>query len=214
MGGSNGELQDLTDRLVDRPSAYGMEVSREKSKIMTNSTNNISADINMDCQKLEEVTSFTYLGATLCKDGTCSAEVRIRIASAMAAMARLNRIWRCNTISFASKVKLHKSLVTSTLVYACETWTLLADSGKRIQALETECLWKLLHTSYLEHNTNDRVRNKISVLVGPREPFPETLRDGNSHGSGMSHATTASPKAPFKASWKAGDTVVIRGNAG
>ena len=43
----------------------------------------------MNSQKLAEV----YLGTTLRKDGTCSAEVRLRIASAMAAMARLNRIW-------------------------------------------------------------------------------------------------------------------------
>ena len=77
-----------------------MEVSTEKSKIMTNSTNNISANISMNGQKLEEVTIFKYLGATLCKDSTCSAEVRIRIASAM---VRLNKIWRCNTISFVSK---------------------------------------------------------------------------------------------------------------
>ena len=45
MGGSNGELQDLTNRLADRATAYGMEVSTEKSKIMVNSTNDISADI-------------------------------------------------------------------------------------------------------------------------------------------------------------------------
>ena len=91
MGGSNGELQDLTNRLVDRTTVYEREVSTEKSKMMTNSTN-ISAYINMNGQKLEEVTSFKYLGATLCNDGTCSAEIRIRIASATAAMARLNRI--------------------------------------------------------------------------------------------------------------------------
>ena len=66
----------------------------------------------MTGQKLEDVTNFKYLRATLCKDGTCSAEIRIRIAPAMAAMARLNRIWRRNTISFSSKFKLYKSLVT------------------------------------------------------------------------------------------------------
>ena len=93
MGGSNGELQDLTNRLVDRATAYGMEVSTEKkSMIMTNSTNSNSADISMNVPKLEEVTSFKYLGATLCKDGTYSAEVRSRVASAMAAMARLNGV--------------------------------------------------------------------------------------------------------------------------
>ena len=40
MDGSNGELQDLTNRLVDRATACEMEVS--------NSTNNISAYISMN----------------------------------------------------------------------------------------------------------------------------------------------------------------------
>ena len=42
MGSSNGELQGLTNRLVDRATAYGMEVSTEESRIMTNSTNIVS----------------------------------------------------------------------------------------------------------------------------------------------------------------------------
>ena len=92
MGGSNGEPKYLTNRLVDPATVYGMEVSTEKSTIVTNSLNNISADISMDSQKLEEMTSFKYLGATLCKYGTCSAGVSTRIASTMAAMARLNTI--------------------------------------------------------------------------------------------------------------------------
>ena len=50
MGGSNSELRDLTNRLVDRATVYGMEVSKEKSKIMTNRTNNISAVISMTAE--------------------------------------------------------------------------------------------------------------------------------------------------------------------
>ena len=39
MGGSNDELQDLANRLVDRAMAlYGVKVRAEKSKVMTNST--------------------------------------------------------------------------------------------------------------------------------------------------------------------------------
>ena len=90
-------------------------------------------------------------------DGTFSAEIRIRISLAMAVMARLNRRWRCNTISFTSLFNLKKSLVTSILLYGCETWTLLADWKKKekIQAFETKCLTKLLRTSFLEQKTND-----------------------------------------------------------
>ena len=47
IGGSSSELQDLPRRLVDRATAYGMDVSTENSKVMTNSTNNISAAIQI-----------------------------------------------------------------------------------------------------------------------------------------------------------------------
>ena len=136
-----------------------MEVSTEKSEVVTNSTNNVSAGISRNGQKLEEVTSFRYLGATPCKDGACTAEVCIRIASAIAAVARLNRIWQCNILSFVNKFKLYKSLVTSIFLYGCETWTLLVDSEKRIQAFKTKCMRKFLRVSYLEHKTNEWVRS-------------------------------------------------------
>ena len=76
-----------------------------------------------------------------------------------------------NTISLASKFKLCMSLVTSILLCGCETGTLLADSEKRIQDIETKCLRKFIHVSYLEHKTNDWMRSKINFLVGPWEPF-------------------------------------------
>ena len=58
MGGSSSELQYLTNNPVDRATAYGMEVSIEKSRVMTSSMNNISADVSMNNQKLGQVTSF------------------------------------------------------------------------------------------------------------------------------------------------------------
>ena len=53
MGGSNGIRQDLTNRPIGRARAYGMEVHAEKSKVMTNSINDISADVSLNGQKLE-----------------------------------------------------------------------------------------------------------------------------------------------------------------
>ena len=58
MGSSSGELQDLTNRLVGRAPKCGLEVSTEKSKSMTYSVNDISADISMNGRKLDKVTSF------------------------------------------------------------------------------------------------------------------------------------------------------------
>ena len=47
---------------------------------------------------------------------------------------------------------------------------------KRIQTFETDCLRKLLHISYSVHKTNGWVLYKISVLVGPQEPFLATVK--------------------------------------
>ena len=123
----------------------------------------------------------------MCKDGTYFAEICIRIVSAMAAMARLNRIWPLNTISFASMLKLYKSVVTSILLYGCETWTLLADSEKKIQAFKTKCLRKLFRVSYVEHKINDCIRSDINSLVDPQKPFLATFIRRKLAWWGMSH---------------------------
>ena len=47
-----------------------------------------------------------------------------------------------------------------------------------------------------------------------RNLFWQLSRDGNLHGLGMSHTTTASPKPSFKAPWMVSNAVVGRGNAG
>ena len=73
----------------------------------------------------------------------------------------------------ALQVSCH--LHPGTLLYGCETWTLLADSEKRIQAFETKCPRKLLRISYLEHRTNDWVQSNVSFLVGPQEPLLATV---------------------------------------
>ena len=61
MGGSNGECQDLTNRLVGRGTAYGMKSAQKRVKSLKKkkkkSTNDISADISMSGKKLEEVAS-------------------------------------------------------------------------------------------------------------------------------------------------------------
>ena len=72
--------------------------------------------------------------------------------------------------------KLYESLVTSVLLYGCETWTLLADSDKNIQDFQTKCSRKHFRIFYLEHKTNDWVRSKIDSLVGPLELLLATVK--------------------------------------
>ena len=54
------------DRRLDKAStAYGMEISAEKTKLVTNNANGINTEIKVNGQKLETVTSFKYVGSVI-----------------------------------------------------------------------------------------------------------------------------------------------------
>ena len=115
--------------------------------------------------------------------------------------------------SQTSMLNKSTSLVTSILLCGFETWTLLADSEKKkggIQAFETKCLTTVLRISYLEYEANDWLQIKTNLIACRSTETPS----GNLHGSGTSHAMTASPNPSFRAPWRLDDAVVGRGNAG
>lgn len=177
MGGSNNELQDLTGRLENRAGAYGMEVSSEKSKVLVNGTDDTtSATIFMNGQQLEEVANFKYLGATLTKDGRSTTEIKTRLAMATSAMAKLNNIWKSREISFSTKFKLYRALVLSILLYGCESWTLNAETTRRVQTFETKCFRRLLGISWADRQTNDYVRARVAHLIGHQDPLLSTIK--------------------------------------
>ena len=84
-------------------------------------------------------------------------------------MAKLNKIWSSEDISFATKIKLYKTLVLSTLLYGCESWTLTADSTKRIQAFENKCYRRMLGISWKDRKTNEFVQSGIKARAGRQE---------------------------------------------
>ena len=47
-----------------------MEISAEKTKLMTNDTSGINTEIKVNGQKLETVTSFKYVGSVITDEGS------------------------------------------------------------------------------------------------------------------------------------------------
>ena len=70
LAGEEEELAKLVEHLDKASTAYGMEISAEKTKLMTNSTSDINTDNNVNRQKLETVTSFKYLGSVIIDKGS------------------------------------------------------------------------------------------------------------------------------------------------
>ena len=92
----------------------------------------------MNGQKLEKVTSFKYLGSVKTDEGS-KPEILSRVAQTTAALTRLKPVWNDRGISLSSKIRLMRSLVTSILLYACESMTLTAQLQSRKQTMEMRC---------------------------------------------------------------------------
>ena len=93
IANSKEEVEDLTCRLDTIYRKYGMEIGAEKSKVMVTSqrqddNNNNQIEIKVDGEKLEEVTSFLYMGSVLNDDMTSDNEIKKRLAIATGQLAR------------------------------------------------------------------------------------------------------------------------------
>ena len=152
----------LVDRLDRTATRYQMEIGPDKIKVMTN-PNGFQREIKINGQMLEKVENFKNLGAIISNEGS-KPEILSRIAGKMTTLSRLKLIWRVKNISLASNVKLMRTLILSTFLYACESWTLTAEIERNIQSLEI-CYRRLLNISCKDHVTNEEVRNRIQNAI-------------------------------------------------
>ena len=93
LAGDEQELADLVSRLDNTSASYGMEISAEKTKLMTNNINGINKKITVNGQRLETVSKFKYLGSVIADEGA-KPEIISRIAQTTA--ERQRKRWEDN----------------------------------------------------------------------------------------------------------------------
>ena len=91
LAGDEEELANLVQRLDEASTVYGMEISAEKTKLMTNNTSGISTEIKVNGQKLETFASIKYPASLITDEGS-KPEILSRIEQATAALTRLKPV--------------------------------------------------------------------------------------------------------------------------
>ena len=135
-----------------------MEISAEKTKIMTNN-GTLQRAITIQGQKLETVDHFKYLGAIICDEGS-RREVLSRAAQTMSALCQTkNHLYRQEHQN-KTQNKTNGAQVITIFLYACITWTLTAELQRRIQSLEFRCFRKILGISY-----KDRIEQVRKTII-------------------------------------------------
>ena len=91
-------------------------------------------------------------------------EVNARIAKASAAFGRLRgSIWDRSGIRLDTKLKVYRSVVLPTLLYAFETWTVYQRHAKRLNHFDTSCLRKLLKIKWQDRILDTEVLKRAGM---------------------------------------------------
>ncbi len=146
--GSEQEMQVSMDKFAAACDNFGLLINTKKTEVMYQpapKAQHQEPTITVKGQKLQAVDQFTYLSSTLSHAVTIDIEVNCRIAKASSAFGGLRtNVWDCHGISLATKLKVYRAVVLTTLMYASETWTVYSRHTRQLNHFHTTCLRRIL----------------------------------------------------------------------
>ena len=110
----------------------GLKLSIQTTKIMASSP---ITSWQIDGERMETVTDFTFGGSKITADCDCSHEIKRRLLLGIKAMTNLDSILKSRDITLPTKVHLVKAMVFPVVMYGCESWTVKKVDHQRIDAL-------------------------------------------------------------------------------
>ena len=135
-----------------------MTISLKKTNILVQGADS-APDIH-----LEVVDSFTYLGSSISSTLSLDTEINTRIGKAASTMSKLNkRVWNNTQLTEATKLRVYRACVLSTLLYGSESWATYAGQEKRLNSFHLRCLRRLLHIRWQDRVTNTEVLQQAGL---------------------------------------------------
>ena len=155
-------VQLKTNRLVENAERTGVRVYFGKCKVMTVNARNNEA-ITVNGLALQDVEKFTYLGATVCKQGGGEEDIKVRTGKARRAFVKPNRIWSSSSVSKKTKIRLYKTLVKPVLMYGSEIWKMSESDAKKIDVFQNRCLRRVMKIKWQDKISNRELLERANV---------------------------------------------------
>ena len=146
---------------------FGLTISTKKTEVMYQPAPGKPYQeprITVKGQDLQAVEDFTYLGSTLSRVVNIDSEVKNRIAKASSAFGRLREnVWERRGLSLTTKLKVYQAVVLTTLLYACETWTVYSRHAKQLNHFHMSCLRRLLNIKWQDKIPDTEVLERAGI---------------------------------------------------
>ena len=160
------KMQKGVAQVSDSCDSYDLTISIKKTEVVYQPAPGKpykEPTITVKGQRLQVVDKFTNLGSTLSRVVHIDDEVNARIAKASAAFGRLRgNIWDLSGIRLGTKLKVYRSVVLPTLLYACGTWTVYQRHAKRLNHFHTS-LRKLLKIKWQDSILDTEVLKRAGM---------------------------------------------------
>ena len=132
--------------------AFGLTIRTKKTEVVflpAPYTNHSDPTVTVKGQKLPTVDKFTYLGSTLFRNVFIDDDTDARIAKARTDFGWIcKNVWERQGLNLQTKLKVYKAVVMTTLLYACETWTVCCRHARKLNRFHVNCLRRLLHITW------------------------------------------------------------------
>ena len=103
-----------------------------------------------------------FLGSKIAAIGDCIYEIKRCLLLGRKAMTNLDSISKSINITFPTKVHLVKAMVSSVVMYRCESWTIKKAEHHRTDAFELWFWRRLLRTPWTTRRSNQSTLKEIS----------------------------------------------------
>lgn len=156
-------------------------MSLEKTKLLTMGRQlkpEDSLPVQLEEGEIDTVEAFTYLGSNITRDGEVQGEVAVRLGKASRAFGCLrSAIFQNQQLSVRIKREVYRVVVVlSTLLYGAETWTVKADSVRRLKGFHNRCIRSMLGVSRMQQWRERITSNELAETFGMMESMTEILR--------------------------------------
>ena len=118
MAESKEGLNSLLMKVKEESEKVGLKLNIQKTKIMASGP---IRSWQIDGETMETVRDFIFLGSKISAGGDCSHEIKRRLLLGRKVMTNLDSILKSRDITLPTKVCLIKAIVSSVVMYICES---------------------------------------------------------------------------------------------
>ena len=159
------DLQAIMDAVVRHSNNNGLSLNVTKTKVLVFSKQRKPVDVVVNGSRLEQVSSYKYLGAQVNEQCDCKKEIRARIELARSTFFQMRNFFTRRDLSLDLRMRMVRCYVFSVLLYGCESWTLDPGIEKNIEAFEMYIYRRMLRIPWVEKVTNMEVLGRMCKSV-------------------------------------------------